>query len=49
MNNLGWWEMFANYGTVETYLLYRAMLRTEEEQNGRGKDSGADSVSNKFE
>jgi len=43
MYNSLWWNMFADYGTVELYLLYR-MMHEREIKNARDKNtrSGVD-------
>jgi len=40
--NLGWWDMFTNYGTVELYLLYKLIQKNQEGQNAGDKDAGSD-------
>ena len=34
MVGYGWWNMFAYYGTVEFYLLYKLMEKQERENAG---------------
>lgn len=41
MYNGPWWDMFAYYGTVELYLLYKTMQRQARE-NERIENNGAD-------
>ncbi len=39
MYNSPWWNMFADYGSVELYLLYR-MMEKQERQNAGDENSG---------
>lgn len=49
MYNLGWWDMFTNYGFVEFYLLYKLTEKTQEADNAGIEDGRTDSVIGKFE
>ena len=49
MYNMGWWDFFTNYGSVELYMLYKLMEKNQEEQNGGVKDRGTDTFGDKFE
>ncbi len=43
-----WWNMFASYGTIELYILYK-MMENQEAQNAGIEDARINSDLSKFE